>query len=249
MAGSKETAGPTKKPRAGLIFLHGSGDSGKNFEAWLQDVSRGAFLRRLTEARVAVVFPSAKAVPYTLNGGKPQAVWFDRSRMAYEAPEDRPGIARSLAQVDALIAALAAKGIPLRRIGVAGMSMGGCLALHAAYGRGRYAGKLLGCASLSTFLPENSELDALAKDLSGPPLFMAHGEEDGMVNPAWAQRTCKRLQAVGIPVPQGVVTYEALDHDISEEEINSVVDFFINCLAASGGEERECSCFQGCRSM
>lgn len=36
---------------------------------------------------------------------------------------------------------LVEEGIPLSKIGVAGMSMGACLALHVGYGMGRHAGR------------------------------------------------------------------------------------------------------------
>merc|ERR1719265_2395966 len=110
----------------------------------------------------------------------PQAVWFDRVAMAYEAPEDKEGVARSVEQVDAEIDKLVAAGIPLNRIGVGGMSMGGCLALHVAYGSGRHAGALGMVASFSTFLAQDSGLDAAAcrfqaDAVSAPPLLMSHG--------------------------------------------------------------------------
>jgi phospholipase/carboxylesterase len=134
-----------------------------------------------------------------------QTVWFDRQAMSYSAPEDKAGVARSVEQIDREIDKLVAANIPLNRIAVAGFSMGGCLALHVGYGSGRYAGKLAAVAALSTFLAEDSGLIAAAEKriqeaASGatePPLFMAHGEADPMVNPQWAAQTRQRLANIG----------------------------------------------------
>lgn len=170
---------------AAVIFLHGSGDTGPGVQAWLHHVSEGLFEEGLRKAGISLRFPTAPRVPYSLNGGMPQTVWFDRVAMAYEAPEDVEGLTRTVELVDKEIDKLIESGIPVSKIGVAGMSMGGCLALHVGYGMGRHAGKLGIIASLSTFLPKNSCLDAQASCLkSSPPLFMAHGREDGFVDPA-----------------------------------------------------------------
>merc|ERR1719412_1827864 len=152
--------------------------------------------------------------------------------MAYEAPEDKDGMARSVAQVDAEIDRLIAAGVPVERIGVAGMSMGGCLALHVAYGSGRHAGQLGAAASLSTFLPLDSRLSVDAEQRfqeagakSATPLFMAHGASDPMVAPGWAQKTRDRLEAVGVTAPSEVVMFPDLPHDMCSDELRQLADF------------------------
>lgn len=248
--------------QAALIFLHGSGDSGTGIREWLEEASGGAFHEQLRAANVTTVLPSAPRVFYTLAGG-PLTVWFDRQGMAYEAPEDMSGMARSVEQVDAEIDALLAAGIPLRRIGVVGFSMGGCLALHVAYGAGRHAGKLGCSASLSSFLAQDSGLDAIARSrkaavsqatgcfhgicgcLSGvcgspaerrrvpTPLFMAHGAADSKVSPKWHQATRDRLEAAGVAAPAEVVLFPGLDHDMCSEELQQLVQFVIRHLTGS----------------
>eukprot|EP00440_Ansanella_granifera_P011182 gb/GFBE01012130.1/.p1 GENE.gb/GFBE01012130.1/~~gb/GFBE01012130.1/.p1 ORF type:complete len:229 (+),score=43.87 gb/GFBE01012130.1/:1-687(+) len=224
-------------PTAGLVFMHGSGDSGAGVREWLDHASGGFFERKLSAAGVKCVYPSARPRPYTLNGGFPQAVWFDRVAMAYDAPEDKEGVRQSMSQVEEDIDGLVKAGIPLERIAVAGMSMGGCMALHVAY-RGKHAGKLAAAASLSTFLPKDSELDEAAKHIfqgSGAlrpaPLFMAHGTADGMINPAWARSTRDRLQGAGVAAPSEVVMFEGLGHDMCQEELAQLADFLIRHLA------------------
>eukprot|EP00928_Gymnodinium_smaydae_P071997 TRINITY_DN55449_c0_g1_i1.p1 TRINITY_DN55449_c0_g1~~TRINITY_DN55449_c0_g1_i1.p1 ORF type:complete len:229 (-),score=44.03 TRINITY_DN55449_c0_g1_i1:132-818(-) len=220
-----------------IILLHGSGDSGDGIREWTAHASKQDMPRRLQAAGVRIVAPDAPAIPYTLIGGSPQSVWFDRTAMAYSAPEDGQGIARSLEQVDAEIDKLVSSGIQLDRIGVVGMSMGGCLALHVAYGAGRHAGKLAFAASLSTFLPEDSQLDGIAAkrfksaDASpAPPLFMAHGTSDGMINIAWAEKTLGRLEAAGVPIPSKLLRFEGLGHDMCQDELAQLTNFILDKL-------------------
>eukprot|EP00930_Biecheleria_cincta_P098557 TRINITY_DN90206_c0_g1_i1.p1 TRINITY_DN90206_c0_g1~~TRINITY_DN90206_c0_g1_i1.p1 ORF type:complete len:267 (+),score=58.23 TRINITY_DN90206_c0_g1_i1:113-802(+) len=220
---------------AALIFLHGSGDSGPGIRAWLAEASGGSFERRLESAGISLVFPSAPATPYSLIGGAPQTVWFDRVAMAYEAPEDVAGIKRSVEQVDQEIDKLLASGIPLSKIGVAGFSMGACLALHVGYGVGRHAGKMAMVASLSTFLAQDSSLDAAAKTAASaaqplPPLVMAHGADDPMIRLPWAQATHKRLLAASVPVPKDLIVYQGLGHELCAESVQLVTDFALRHL-------------------
>merc|ERR1712217_993441 len=102
--------------------------------------------------------------------------------------------------------------------------MGGCLAMHVALGAGRHAGGLGAVASLSSFLPEDSGLDGVAqarhKDSGGNvPLFMAHGLSDPMIAPAWAEATRKRLEVAGVQVPNEVMLFEGLGHDMCAAEL------------------------------
>mmetsp|Transcript_52301 Transcript_52301/g.124783 ORF Transcript_52301/g.124783 Transcript_52301/m.124783 type:complete len:229 (+) Transcript_52301:108-794(+) len=222
--------------KAGLVFLHGSGDSGEGIEMWLTQASSGKFNTFLAEGGVVAVYPNAPVVPYSLMGGQPLAVWFDRIGMKYEAPEDQAGITRSVSQVDAEIDRLVALGIPENRIAVAGFSMGGCLALHVGYGAGKYSGKLGAVACMSSFLPEDSLLDkGIAKSESLPPLFMAHGAADPMIRLEWAKSTRGRLEAAGVPVPTEVLVFQGLMHSMCESELDQLGEFLAKHLLSREG--------------
>ncbi|CAE7258480.1 LYPLAL1 [Symbiodinium natans] len=220
-------------PSSALIFLHGSGDTGEGVQAWLHAVSDGAFEASLARDGIILQFPTAPRIPYSLIGGAPQTVWFDRVAMAYEAPEDVPGLKRSVELVDKEIDKLVHSGIPISKIGVGGMSMGGCLALHVAYGMGRYAGRLGMAASLSTFLPKESCLDADATRRftasSSPPLFMAHGQNDGMIRLEWARATHGRLLAAGIAGKE-LLEFPGVQHELCPEEVALLRSFALQHL-------------------
>ncbi|CAJ1429958.1 unnamed protein product [Effrenium voratum] len=219
-------------PKAALIFLHGSGDTGEGVQEWLSCVSRGAFEAELGRGGVALQCPTAPMVPYSLNGGRPQRVWFDRVAMAYDAPEDEAGLKRSVELVDKEIDKLKALGLPSSKIGVAGMSMGGCLALHVGYGMGRHAGTLGLVASLSTFLPKDSCLDALVARSLSAPLFMAHGRDDCMIQLPWAEATYKRLQSAGIAAKE-LLIFPGVQHELCAEEVKQLQDFVLQNLSGA----------------
>ena len=83
-------------PRACVIWLHGLGADGHDFEPLVPDLPLGFPLR--------FVFPHAPVRPVTLNGGYPMRAWFDVVRIGTGAPQDAAGIAESTAAVGALIA-------------------------------------------------------------------------------------------------------------------------------------------------
>jgi len=214
--------------------LHGSGDSGGGIQKSFAQESGDAFERRLRAVGAQLVCPDAPTRPYTLNGGIPQAVWFDRKAMAYGAPEDVSGVAGAVELVNRYIDKFLADGVLIHRIGVVGNSMGGALALHVAYGAGRHAGKLGFVATTSCFLPEDSGLDAAAAarfqgptSVPAPPLFMAHGAADRMIDPAWGENTRRRLAAVGVPVPPKLLLFPDLAHALCPAEVEQLTDFIV----------------------
>lgn len=223
---------------AAVVFLHGSGDTGKGIEAWLQNESSSMWQAMMEAAEIKLVYPTAPPVPYTLFNGEPSTVWFDRKQMAYEAPEDKEGVARSVSLVDDEIDKLVADGCSLDRIAVCGMSMGGCLAMHVAFGAGRHSGKLGAAAALSCFLAEDSGLDGVAKgkDLSETPLFMGHGTDDPMIPVLWAEATRKRLEDLGALVPPKLPLFKGMGHSLCNAEVTQLADFLATNLKA---EEEE----------
>mmetsp|Transcript_58968 Transcript_58968/g.172613 ORF Transcript_58968/g.172613 Transcript_58968/m.172613 type:complete len:234 (+) Transcript_58968:72-773(+) len=228
-------------PRGALIFLHGSGGSGAEVRQWLDVAGKGKLEKQLAEAGVSLIFPDAPVVAYTLCEGELTAVWFDRKEMSYDDPEDTMGVERSVLQIDSEIDRLVDAGVSLDHIYVGGMSMGGCLALHVAYGRGKYAGQLAGAICFSGFLPADSCLDALAAArfkgpgaVPAPPLLMAHGGCDLLVNLSWAKRTRTRLLDAGVPIPEDLTMFPHIGHDICEWEIDDLVEFIIKRPAVNG---------------
>lgn len=196
------------QPQAAIIWLHGLGADGHDFEPLVPELK--------LEQAVRFVFPHAPVRPVTLNGGWPMRAWFDIIALDRETQRDLHGTEESRRAVEALIAREIARGIPASRIILAGFSQGGALALHTGL---RYPEKLAGIIGLSTFLHTFDSLDTEAAPANrGTPIFMAHGSEDAVVVPARGLETRDRLQAMGYaidwhdyPMPHAVYPDEIAD--------------------------------------
>merc|ERR1711938_312081 len=63
----------TAAVRPTVIFLHGSGDTGRGVEGWLRSLAPPEAL-----APFDWEFPTAEPIPYALAGGQVSSVWYDR---------------------------------------------------------------------------------------------------------------------------------------------------------------------------
>ncbi|XP_053289380.1 lysophospholipase-like protein 1 isoform X2 [Pleuronectes platessa] len=79
---------PAGKHSASVIFLHGSGDTGRGLRAWVRDVMSPD----LAFSHIKVIYPTAPARPYTPMRGAMSTVWFDRLKISRDCPEDLESI-------------------------------------------------------------------------------------------------------------------------------------------------------------
>ena len=114
---------PVGAAHAAVIWLHGLGADGHDFEPLVPD------LRSPKQPGVRFVFPHAPSIPVTLNGGYVMPAWYDIVEVDLRRRHDEAGIRRSAAQVEALLAREVARGVPASRIVLAGFSQGGAIAL------------------------------------------------------------------------------------------------------------------------
>ena len=199
-----ETGG---KVRASIVWLHGLGADGHDFEPIVPHLG-------LDGRGVRFVFPHAPRRAVTINMGLLMPAWFDIRAQDFGANIDDAGIRDSAAQVEALVAREKERGVPAERILLAGFSQGGVIALHVAL---RHPERLAGAIGLSTFLPEavteRAELHAANAAL---PVFMAHGDDDPMIPSAWAEQARDRLKELGHPV---LWKEYPMAHQVCAEEI------------------------------
>ena len=101
-----------------------------------------------------------------------------------------------MAQVDALIAREAERGIPPQRLLLAGFSQGGAITLAAGLARTQ---PLAGLIALSTYLPMPLALaqQRLQPQAAAQPLFMAHGSFDPVVPVAAGEAGMQALRGFG----------------------------------------------------
>jgi phospholipase/carboxylesterase len=206
------------KPGAAVIWLHGLGADGHDFEPIVPE------LRLPASKPVRFIFPHAPQRPVTINGGMRMRAWYDILQMG-GGPEDEAGIRASQKLLEGLISIQKNKGIPARKIVLAGFSQGGAIVLQTAL---RHAERLAGVMALSTYLPLGSTLaverNAMNADL---PVFMAHGEYDDMIRIDRALQTREALQGAGYPVEWHQYP---MPHSVCPEEIGDIADYLIRVL-------------------
>ncbi len=178
-------------PSATVIWMHGLGADGHDFEPIVPELGLPAALK------VRFIFPHAPVRPVSLNGGMAMRAWYDILELG-GVREDGEGLRQSQAEIEALIANEAARGIAAGRIVLAGFSQGGAIAFQAGL---RHPQRLAGIMALSTYLPlagtVEAERHSVNRDL---PIFMAHGSMDPMISIGRAQQSRKMLEALGYPV-------------------------------------------------
>src|SRR5271170_7001712 len=103
-------------PNAAVIWLHGLGADGHDFEPIVPEIVRPA------ERAWRFVFPHAPVRPVTINGGMSMRAWYDIKGLDRRAVEDLAGFRDADAQVRQLIADQGDRGIAASRIVLAGFS-------------------------------------------------------------------------------------------------------------------------------
>jgi phospholipase/carboxylesterase len=179
-------------PDAAIIWLHGLGADGHDFEALVPELIRHG------ERAWRFVFPHAPRRPVTINGGMQMRAWYDVIGFDRQAAEDEAGMRASGMAVGGLIARECERGIAANRIVLAGFSQGGAITLYAGP---RYPLRLAGLMALSTYLPVAGRLArerAAAND--GVPVFMAHGVSDTVLPIALGLESRDILKGAGYAV-------------------------------------------------
>jgi phospholipase/carboxylesterase len=196
------------EPTAAVIWLHGLGADGHDFEPLVPELSwPGA-------PAVRYVFPHAPVRPVTINGGMAMRAWYDIVSLTSERDQDQAGIADSVRQVAALVRREIDRGIAPRRIVVAGFSQGGAIALQLAL---RFPQRLAGLIALSTYLLLGHRLEDEAHEANrGLPVFFGHGAHDPMVPLPLGEMAAGRLRAMGYDVE--FHSY-AMPHAVCPEEV------------------------------
>ncbi|MBQ23626.1 dienelactone hydrolase family protein [Alcanivorax sp.] len=177
---------PSAQATASVIWLHGLGASGHDFEPIVPELQLPADLP------VRFIFPHAPQIPVTVNGGMVMPAWYDILAMDIDRKVDEAGVLASADAVDALIEREIARGIPSERIIIAGFSQGGAVAYQAAL---RHPKPLAGLLTLSTYMampvsPSNANASL--------PVMICHGSMDPMVPEQLGQRAVASLKEMGL---------------------------------------------------
>jgi len=197
-----------------ILWLHGLGADGNDFAPIVPELVRPHW------PALRFVFPHAPVRPVTINGGMRMRAWYDIAGMDFTDRGDAAGVEQSIAEVDALIAREAERGIPASRLLLAGFSQGGAVTLATGL---RRRTPLAGLIALSTYLPAEAQM--LAAHLPGAetqPVFMAHGMFDPVVPFAAGRRGAQTLESLGFPVEWK--SYP-MQHQVCAEQIRDLSDW------------------------
>lgn len=208
--GSRENA------NASIIWLHGLGADGHDFEP---------IVTALDLPEVRFILPHAPYRAVTLNNGYEMRAWYDIYGLSPDSPQDEPGIRQSQNEIETLISLEKTRGIEARRIVLAGFSQGGAIALHTAL---RHEDSLAGVLALSSYLPLKTRLKDEAHIANqGLPIFMAHGSFDNIISMETAQLSAQLLLSRNYRLAWHEY---AMAHNVCNEEIADIRNFLCSIL-------------------
>jgi phospholipase/carboxylesterase len=206
---------PTSTHKYSVIWLHGLGADGHDFESIVPSLHIKA------EANIHFIFPNAPIQSVTINNHLKMRAWFDILAMSLEGHTvDIAGIYQSADLVSLLIQKEIDKGIPAENIMLAGFSQGGTIALHVGL---RHPQKLAGILALSTYLPTIGQLPSEGS-IAGKatPLFMAHGILDAVIAIEAGKSTFDKLSTMGYHLEWHDYLME---HSVCAEEVFHISAF------------------------
>ncbi len=209
---------------ATVIWLHGLGADGNDF------VPAVPYLDLPDGHGVRFVFPTAEAIPVTINGGMVMPAWYDIRHMDLDARDrnDAAGLLRSVEQVRWIVDAEVAAGTPANRIVLAGFSQGGAVAIELAL---TYAEPLAALMAFSTYVVDPDRITATRTDANrGIPVLQCHGTYDPMVPLGSGLRAREFL----VGLDHTVAWYEyPIQHEVSAPELETIGEFIVASLATS----------------
>ena len=211
---------PRTTARACVIWLHGLGADGHDFEPIVPS------LRLAPSLAVRFVFPHAPAIAVSINNGFVMPAWYDIRDLDLRNRHDETGVRRSAAAIELLIDREHARGVPSSRIVLAGFSQGGAIALFAGL---RHAERLAGIVGLSTYmvLADTTAAEAAPANRD-TPILMCHGTRDPMVGLARGKSSMEALRAAGFAVDWHEYP---MQHEVVLEEIALVGEFLSSALS------------------
>ena len=212
---------PSDKPAATIIWLHGLGADGHDFEAIVPE------LRLPDSIPVRFVFPHAPERSVTINAGMIMRAWFDLIDLDLGANSaDKEQFLESVEMLEALIENEMRFGLDSDRIVLAGFSQGGAVALHTGL---HYPKRLAGILAMSMHLPTLRDRSAALSPVNREvPIMMAHGQMDPVIPLAKAIATRQELTRLGYAVSWHEYP---IQHSVCAEEVADIRAWLMGVLA------------------
>ncbi|MBD3612755.1 MAG: carboxylesterase [Hydrogenovibrio crunogenus] len=212
---------PNAKADACVIWLHGLGADGHDFENIVPELGLP------DDHTVRFVFPTASKMPVTVNLGNEMTAWYDIRSLNLIHDVDWEGIDQSVAFLHDLIESQISSGIASDKILLAGFSQGGVVILNAGL---TFEKPLAGMMALSTYFPDPEGRQDEYLQSKSCPIFMAHGMDDPVCPFFVAEQSRQTLMELGFQ-PQWH-TYP-MQHQVCLDEIQDMAAFVHQCLVAN----------------
>ncbi|WP_080156517.1 carboxylesterase [Photobacterium piscicola] len=203
---------PTVEATASVIWLHGLGSNGHDFEALLPE------LQLPTDMPIRFIFPHAASIPVTINGGAVMPAWYDIISLDVARKLNIDQLIDSAQGVMNLIDREINRGIASERIILAGFSQGGAVVYHAALS---YSKPLAGLLALSTYFP-TANIIQYSESNRQLPIEIMHGRYDPVVVPKLGEMARDDLIAAGYQ-PQWR-TY-SMEHQVCMPQIKDIAQW------------------------
>ncbi|MFT6029834.1 MAG: phospholipase/carboxylesterase [Oleiphilaceae bacterium] len=198
-------------PIASVIWLHGLGASGHDFESIVPH------LKLPDNLPIRFIFPHAPKIPVTINGGYVMPAWYDILEMNIDRKIDEAQIQQSSNAISALIEREITRGIPSDKIILAGFSQGGAVAYHCGLS---FDKPLAGILAMSTYFATWRTLKIHPAN-QAVPLQLFHGSQDDVVLESMG------LEARRVLIEKGFEpeyrTYP-MSHEVCLEEVGDISD-------------------------
>jgi phospholipase/carboxylesterase len=188
---------PLASARFAMIMVHGRGADAQDILSLAPQLARPGFAYRAPEAAGNTWYPNSFLAPIASN---------------------EPYLSSALALLDALVAQIAAAGVPLERTLLLGFSQGACLTLEYAARHARRYGGVVGWTG-GLIGPDDTPRDYTGS-LAGTPVFLGCSDVDFHVPKPRVDLTAELLQRLGGEVTERI--YPNMGHTVNQDEIDFV---------------------------
>ncbi|MEX2366097.1 MAG: carboxylesterase [Pseudohongiellaceae bacterium] len=200
---------PEASADATVIWLHGLGASGHDFEGIVPQ------LNLPPEFAVRFILPHAPSIPITINNGYVMPGWFDILELQAERKFNLRQLLTSALAMHALIDREIDRGINSERIVLAGFSQGGAVNYQAGL---TYDKPLCGILALSTYFPTADVIEVHPANAQ-VPIMIHHGINDPVLPVEMAENSKRYLEELGF---HPHLQLYRMEHNVIPEQIQDI---------------------------
>jgi predicted esterase len=187
-----------------IIAMHGFGDTASNFSSLAKEIDIN---------NVLWLFPEApRNVPMNMGGSQWFSLFEDPNKEIKNSENFLFELCHNVVEQTS---------IPMEKIFVMGFSQGASMALSCGLKLNK---QLAGIIALSGFMMQQIEIkNALSEENKSIPIFLAHGQQDQVVLPAFFYETRTALKHMGFTKLTSKIY--SMGHQVSGEELFGIKKF------------------------